>query len=179
MGIDTRAVIGMVAVAGFVAATAAAAEAKGPAKTMPMTTKSPAAHDQLVELQRRIETFQFTGNEERAKQIVAADPDFALGVYYLSAVTPGPGNQQHLDKAVELARKGGASDAEKRFIEAMVLGGAAGLAREMFFSADNYFLEINPELSEQPMAKMLLLAATLAVDIIYKSESRTVDVGGE
>ena len=56
------------------------------------------------------------------------------------------------------------------------VGGLAGLAREVFFSADNYFLKINPELAEQPMAKMLLLAATLAVDLIYKSESRTIDV---
>src|SRR4029077_12386355 len=45
------------------------------------------------------------------------------------------------------------------------VGGLAGLAREVFFSADNYFLKINPELAEQPMAKMLLLAATLAVDL--------------
>lgn len=52
------------------------------------------------------------------------------------------------------------------------IGGAEGLARELFFSADNYFLEINPDLAEQPMAKMLLLAATLAVDLIYKSETR-------
>jgi uncharacterized protein YxjI len=52
------------------------------------------------------------------------------------------------------------------------LGGLAGVAREIFFSADNYFLKVNPELAEQPLAKMLLLAATLAVDIIYKSESR-------
>lgn len=52
------------------------------------------------------------------------------------------------------------------------LGGLAGLAKEMFFSADNYFLKVNPELAEQPLAKMLLLAATLAVDIIYKSESK-------
>lgn len=63
------------------------------------------------------------------------------------------------------------------------IGGVAGLAREMFFSADNYFLKINPDLAEQPMAKMLLLAATLAVDIIYKSESRgtvdSSDYGGE
>ena len=53
-----------------------------------------------------------------------------------------------------------------------VLGGLAGVAREMLFSADNYFLKVNPDLAEQPMAKMLLLAATLAVDLIYKSESR-------
>lgn len=59
------------------------------------------------------------------------------------------------------------------------LGGVAGMARELFFSADNYFLEVNPELADQPMAKMLLLAATLAVDLIYKSASRTgVDLGG-
>ena len=37
----------------------------------------------------------------------------------------------------------------------------------MFFSADNYFLKVNPQFAEQPMAKMLLLAATLAVDIVY------------
>ena len=117
MRIDTRAVLGIAAAAGLL--TAAAVEAKAPAKTMPMTTKSPAAHDQLVELQRRIETFQFTANEDLARKIVAADPDFALGEYYLSAVSPAPGNQPHLDKAVELAK--GASDAERRFIEAMVL----------------------------------------------------------
>jgi len=63
------------------------------------------------------------------------------------------------------------------------IGGLAGVAREMFFSADNYFLKINLDLAEQPMAKMLLLAATLAVDIIYKSESKgtldSSDLGGE
>jgi hypothetical protein len=52
------------------------------------------------------------------------------------------------------------------------LGGIAGLAREVFFSADNYFLRVNPKLTEQPLAKMLLLAATLAVDMIYKSETK-------
>ena len=55
------------------------------------------------------------------------------------------------------------------------IGGLAGMAREMFFTADNYFLKVSPELADQPMAKMLLLAATLAVDLIYKSSSTTVD----
>jgi len=60
------------------------------------------------------------------------------------------------------------------------LGGLGGLAKELFFSADNYYLEVDPALSEQPLAKMLLLAATLAVDIVYKSESKGgVDFGGE
>ena len=62
------------------------------------------------------------------------------------------------------------------FFGAAVSGGAAGLAREVFFSADNYFLTVSPQFAEQPMAKMLLLAATLAVDIIYKSESRGTTV---
>jgi uncharacterized protein YxjI len=53
-----------------------------------------------------------------------------------------------------------------------VIGGAEGLAREIFFSADHYYLQINPALAEQPMAKLLLLAATLAVDLIYKSQSQ-------
>jgi tetratricopeptide (TPR) repeat protein len=118
MRIDTRAVLGIVGAAFILAA--AAGEAGSPAQTMPMTTKSPAAHDQLVELQRRIETSQFgPANEELARKIVAADPDFALGMYYLSAVTAPPENQQYLDKAVALAQ--GASDAERRFIGAMVL----------------------------------------------------------
>jgi uncharacterized protein YxjI len=57
------------------------------------------------------------------------------------------------------------------------IGGLGGLAREVLFSADNYFLTVSAQFADQPMAKMLLLAATLAVDIIYKSESRgTTDV---
>ncbi|MDB5308299.1 MAG: hypothetical protein JWO38_2501 [Gemmataceae bacterium] len=53
-----------------------------------------------------------------------------------------------------------------------------GVMKELFTSADSYGVEINPELAEQPMAKMLILAAVLAIDLIYKSESRTVDVPG-
>jgi tetratricopeptide (TPR) repeat protein len=119
MSIAKHAVPGTLLAAGLLAAAAAEA-GKPAAKTMVFTTQSPAAHDQLVELQRRIETFQFgPRNEELANKIVAADPAFALGVYYLSAVTAPPGNQKHLDKAVELSKT--ASDAERRFIEAMVL----------------------------------------------------------
>jgi tetratricopeptide (TPR) repeat protein len=82
------------------------------------TTKSAEAKDRLRELQQRIESFQFgPANAELAQKIVAADPSFALGVYYLSAVTPPPGNEEHLKKAGELAKH--ASDGERRFIEAM------------------------------------------------------------
>jgi uncharacterized protein YxjI len=53
--------------------------------------------------------------------------------------------------------------------------GLTGLARELFFTADNYLLRMNEELTEQPLAKMLLLAAALAIDLIYKSESSNLD----
>lgn len=52
------------------------------------------------------------------------------------------------------------------------IGGVGSVAREMLFSADNYFLTIHADFADQPLAKMLLLAAALAIDIIYKSESR-------
>src|SRR5688500_624415 len=77
MTIDKRAVRGMAAAAGILAAAAAEA-GKPDSRTMTLTTKSPAAREQLVELQRRIESFQFAGNEELAKKIVAADPEFAM-----------------------------------------------------------------------------------------------------
>jgi uncharacterized protein YxjI len=53
-----------------------------------------------------------------------------------------------------------------------------GFGREVFTSADWYLVEIAEDLDEQPMAKMLVLAAALATDMIFKSESRTTDVGG-
>jgi uncharacterized protein YxjI len=43
----------------------------------------------------------------------------------------------------------------------------AGLGRELFTSADNYVVSIHEELEDQPIAKMLLLAAALAVDLVY------------
>jgi uncharacterized protein YxjI len=50
--------------------------------------------------------------------------------------------------------------------------GMAGVLKELFTSADTYGVEVGPDLADEPMAKMLLLAAALAVDMIYKSESR-------
>ena len=82
------------------------------------TTKSAEAKKTLAELQQRIENFQFgPANAEIAQKIVAADPQFAMGTYYLSAVTAPPENEKHLAKAVELSKQ--ASDGERRFIEAM------------------------------------------------------------
>lgn len=48
-----------------------------------------------------------------------------------------------------------------------------GLAREFLFSADSYMVEPADELADDPMGKMLILAAAIATDLIYKSESQT------
>ena len=89
------------------------------------TTKSEEARVHLIELQNRIENFEAGPSlVELGNKIVAFDPEFAMGVYYLSAVVPPPDNQAHLDKAVELSKN--ASDAERRFIEAMAVARANG-----------------------------------------------------
>jgi tetratricopeptide (TPR) repeat protein len=83
------------------------------------TTKSSEAKALLKQLQLRIENFQVgPENLELAKKIVAADPSFAMGQYYLSAVsaTPADAEKEYL-KAKEMAKN--ASDGERRFIEGM------------------------------------------------------------
>jgi tetratricopeptide (TPR) repeat protein len=84
------------------------------------STKSPEAKKMLGELQLRIENFQQgPANLELAQKIVAADPQFAMGQYYLSAVTPDPaqGEKEYL-KAQEMA-KTNTSEGERRFIDGM------------------------------------------------------------
>jgi uncharacterized protein YxjI len=49
----------------------------------------------------------------------------------------------------------------------------AGVLKELFTSADNYVVSVSPHLAEQPIAKMLLLAAALAIDIVYYEEDRS------
>jgi uncharacterized protein YxjI len=49
--------------------------------------------------------------------------------------------------------------------------GVAGLVAEILFSADIYFVTVSPELGDQPIAKMLILAATLVIDLVYKSST--------
>jgi len=84
------------------------------------STKSTEAKQLLADLQTRIENFQFgTETVEAAKKLVAADPEWAMGEYYLSAVIPPPDDMPHLDKAVKLYPR--ATDGERRFIEAMVI----------------------------------------------------------
>jgi hypothetical protein len=100
-------------------ALAATSALAAPARKFEWTTKSDDAKRLLSQLQGQIENFQFgPRNVELAQRIVAADPSFAMGEYYLSAVQPPPDNQAHLDKAVLLSKD--ASEGERRFIEAMV-----------------------------------------------------------
>jgi len=84
------------------------------------STRSQEARKLLAELQSRIESFQVgAANVELAQKLVAADPSFAMGEYYMSAVVGTPDEAlRHYEKARELAKK--ASDGERRFIEAMV-----------------------------------------------------------
>ncbi len=46
-----------------------------------------------------------------------------------------------------------------------------GLGKELFTSADSYLLRIREELQQQPVAKILLLAAALAIDIVFKEHN--------
>jgi tetratricopeptide (TPR) repeat protein len=99
-------------------ASPAAAETRA-GRHFEWTTKSPEAKQLLGELQSRIESFQFgPSNVDLAKKLVAADPSFAIGQYYLSAVLPDPVEaEKQYEKSRELAKT--ASEGERRFIEAM------------------------------------------------------------
>lgn len=99
----------MALVAGaLLAATSAFEEAKGPAgRRFEHKSKSEEARKLLFELQDRVENFQFGAeNLDRARKIVALDPTFAMGQYYLSAVTPdAAAAEKEYMKARELAKK--------------------------------------------------------------------------
>lgn len=49
-----------------------------------------------------------------------------------------------------------------------------GVTKELFTSSDTYMVDVADDLTDQPVAKMLVLAAALAIDVIFKSESRGV-----
>jgi tetratricopeptide (TPR) repeat protein len=109
--------VALVAAALF-AVTSAGAETASKGRRFEYKSKSPEARKMLFELQDRIENFQFgPENVEIAKKIVALDPTFAMGQYYLSAVTPGPAGEKEYLKALELAKT--APEGDRRFIEAV------------------------------------------------------------
>ncbi|HET7745681.1 MAG TPA: tetratricopeptide repeat protein [Vicinamibacteria bacterium] len=107
------------AMAAILFTATAAAEASPAGRRFEPGTKSEEAKKLLTELQLRIENFQQgPQNQELAKKIVALDPAWALGRYYLSVfqATPADAEKEYL-KARELAAR--APEGERRFIEAM------------------------------------------------------------
>jgi tetratricopeptide (TPR) repeat protein len=98
----------------------AAGASAGAGRRFEWSTKSAEAKTLLAELQGRIENFQGgPANRELAQKMVQADPNFAMGTYYLSVVTPDQAEALKLyEKSRELAKT--ASDGERRFIEGMV-----------------------------------------------------------
>jgi len=102
--------------AGLGGALVAGAAAE-PAKKYEWSTKSEEARKGLLDLRQKVETFG--ANQQLAEKVLAADPGWCMGEYYVSALTPPPDAQKHLDKAVELSKAG--SDFEREFIAAMVI----------------------------------------------------------
>ena len=110
--------VALVAAALAVASAAGADAASKAGRRFEYKSRSAEARKLLFELQDRIENFQFgPANVEIAKKIVALDPEFAMGQYYLSAVTPGPDGEKEYLKALELAKK--APEGDRRFIESV------------------------------------------------------------
>lgn len=108
--------------AGLLAAAVAAPCAE-PAGRFEWSTKSAEAKTLLLELQGRIEAFQFgPENVPLAGKIIAADPAWCMGEYYMSAVNPTPEAQAHLDKALALSKNGSAG--ERRFVDILYRGRA-------------------------------------------------------
>jgi tetratricopeptide (TPR) repeat protein len=105
--------------AATLAAASSAALASPAGRKFESGTKSAEARKLLTELQARVENFQVgPQNLELAKKVVAADPSWALGQYYVSATTPVPADaEKEYLKAKEMAKN--APEGERRFIEAL------------------------------------------------------------
>ncbi len=123
------------------------------ARKFELSTKSEEAKNLLSDLQNRIENFEAgPALAEQARNIITADPEFAMGEYYLSAVVPPNEGQPHLDKAIELSKK--ASEGERRFIEAMTLVRADGGAN--FRDALQPFEKLAADYPDERVVFMLL-----------------------
>src|SRR5688572_3351456 len=111
--------VSLAAACALAAAVSVAGETAPKGRAFESSTKSKEARALLTELQLRVENFQQgPANQELAKKIVAADPTWALGQYYLSVFQVSPADaEREYQKARELAKN--ASDGERRFIEAL------------------------------------------------------------
>ncbi len=94
--------------------------ALGAERKFELKTESAEAKTLLADLQARVENFEAGPHLlEIAQKIMAADPKFAMGQYYLSVFVPPNEGPAQLEKAVELGKN--ASEGERRFIEAMAV----------------------------------------------------------
>ena len=109
--------------AAILVAAAVVAPSAEPTSRFEWSTKSAEAKTLLLELQGRIEAFQFgPENVALAAKIMAKDPAWCMAEYYMSAVNPGAEAQAHLDKALALAKNGSAG--ERRCVDVMYRGRA-------------------------------------------------------
>ena len=120
-------------------------------KKIEFTTNSKEAKEYVSQIVNRIETFRF-GPEvnELAKKSVEADPNFAFGYYLMATTAPTPDEaKKHNEKATELAK--GASDGERRYIEAVLLTRAQKSAEAL-----PMFVELSKQYPDDRMVQMLL-----------------------
>lgn len=130
----------------------AAFAAKAPnGKKIEFTTNSKEAKDCVAQIVNRIETFQFGPDVNTlAKKSVEADPNFAFGYYLLGTTSATPEDvKKYSDKAAELAK--GASDGERRYIEAVLLTRA-----QKSNDALPIFLDLAKQYPDDRMVQMLL-----------------------
>ncbi|MEW6732953.1 MAG: tetratricopeptide repeat protein [Acidobacteriota bacterium] len=114
-------------------------EEKPASKRFTFSAKTKEAREYIEQAILAIENFQF-GPQVRAHatKAVEADANFAFAHYLVGATFPPAEGQPHVDKALELAKS--ASDAERRYIEALVLvrsqKAAEGLEKLLALSRD-------------------------------------------
>ena len=134
----------------LVSLAAFASSDKANGKKIPLTTKSKEAREMVSRAVYAIESFQFGPQFlPEIQKALEADPEFAFAHYLLATVTPPPASRPHADKAVELSKK--ASDAERRYIEAVLLTRA-----QQHDKAIEIFLDLAKQYPEERMVQMML-----------------------
>jgi len=132
-------------------AAAIYATPKANGKKIEFTTESKEAKDYVAQIVNRIETFQFGPDlNVLAKKSVEADPKFAFGYYLVATTAQTPEEvKQYNEKATEMAK--GASEGERRYIEAVLLTRA-----QKSNEALPMFQDLAKQYPEDRMVQMLL-----------------------
>jgi tetratricopeptide (TPR) repeat protein len=159
--------------------TALHAYAQTGGKKFVFTTKSKEAREAAEEIIRQIESFQTSpATLQLAQKAAAADPEFAFAHYLVSTFTPPPqagGNpKEHMDKALELAKK--ASDGERRYIEAVALVRAQKTA-----DAAPLLKQLSVDYPAERMVRMMLGQALLNLGQVEEARAsfeKAVEIDG-